>query len=263
MCSAARFAVRFGPVKLLQALLNDKLIDINHTFDDGRSLLHIACLSSNAKVVAFLITHGASLKALDNAGRTPDQLCFCPHTRKELPSRYQTTLRMHKKQEASFTEKEKIFQLSADSESFEDLQMMLHTLEFNVNRDRDPVGNLLLHRAVQRGMSHLTLIMNLVLVHHADVEAVNNKGMTPLCIAAHLGYGIIAEALICILGADPNTCCSLNHWTPLHFAAKKNNTSVTEWLSWSDTCNTQPLIDSLFAGISHLNPSYWSNICQA
>ncbi|XP_038049666.1 ankyrin-3-like [Patiria miniata] len=227
-----KFALRCGPVNLLQALFNNKLIDlhVNHTFDDGKSLLHYACLSSNVKAVAFLLSRGASLKIVDNAGQTPDQLCFCSYTRKELPSRYQTSLRMQKKQVASFEEKSHIFELVSDSESFEDLQIMLHTLEFDVNRDKDSLGNLLLHRAVRQGMSHLALVLNLVLVHQADVEATDNKGMTPLCIAAHLGDEFMVEVLMCVLGADPNAVCTLNHWTPLHFAAKKNILPVIECL---------------------------------
>ena len=70
---------------------------------------------------------------------------------------------------------------------------MLQTFEFDVNRERDSSGDLLLHKAVRQGLSHLALILNLVQVHEADVEASDAKGMTPLCIAAHLGHAITAE----------------------------------------------------------------------
>ena len=37
------------------------------------------------------------------------------------------------------------------------------------------------------------MILNLVLVHEADVEAVDHNGLTPLCIATKLGYDILTE----------------------------------------------------------------------
>ena len=57
-------------------------------------------------------------------GRTPDQLCFCSSTRKELPSRYHT-LKMTKKQVAAVEDIERIFELVRDPAAFEDLQIML------------------------------------------------------------------------------------------------------------------------------------------
>ncbi|XP_071792106.1 uncharacterized protein [Asterias amurensis] len=138
---------------------------------------------------------------------------------------------MTKKQVAAVEDIERIFELVRDPTAFEDLQIMLQTLEFDVNNNKDRNGDLLVHIAVQQGMSHLAVIMNLVLVHEADVEAVDHNGLTPLCIAAKLGYEILTEVLVCVLGADPNAYSIWNHWTPLHYAAKANYVSIIECLA--------------------------------
>ena len=48
--------------------------DIKDVFNDGKSLLHIACVSSNTKAVAWLINEGISLRTLDNNGKQTNTL---------------------------------------------------------------------------------------------------------------------------------------------------------------------------------------------
>ena len=43
------------------------------------------------------------------------------------------------------------------------------------------------------GLPQLSLILNLVQFHGANVEATNRKGMTPLILASQLGLDVIVE----------------------------------------------------------------------
>ncbi|XP_072034859.1 uncharacterized protein [Amphiura filiformis] len=223
--------LRCGPVRVLKQLLDQKIIGLDQTFEHGMTMLHIACLASNPEAVAFLISRGIDFKRSDKTGRTADIYCFTSKTRKALPARYHAGVRSLKKRPSSAHDKKTIFDLARNPACLEELQFKLHTMEFDVNHDRNARGDLLIHIAVKSGLSQLALLINLVKNHGANIEAHDMDGMTPLCLAAKYDMDIIAEMLICVLGADPNIYNHVNRWSPLHYAAKRNHLNIIDALS--------------------------------
>ncbi|XP_063958150.1 uncharacterized protein LOC129262178 isoform X2 [Lytechinus pictus] len=226
--ACCKLVLRCGPIRVLRELLDQRIINIDQRLEGGMNLLHYAVLSCNDEAVSFLCSKGAPIKQQDKLGRTADQVCFCSRTRRCLPTRYHGS--SFRKRLGSFHDKKVIFENVQYADRFNDLQIQIQTMDFDVNHDKDQRGNLLLHAAVKGGLPQLSLILNLVQVHGANVEATNRKGMTPLCLAAQIGLEVIVEILICVIGANPDTRNNVNGWTALHYAAQKNHVNVIDCL---------------------------------
>lgn len=89
--------------------------------------------------------------------------------------------------------------------------------QFKVTQD----GNSALHLAVEAG--NLSIIKELVEIHHLDINRCNAMGYTPLYLACKNGYTSIVEYLNDKGAIIPNT-------TPLHIAAEWGHLSVVEFL---------------------------------
>lgn len=64
---------------------------LNEDIQDGSSVLHLACLTSDPVMVDLLLQHGADINACDSRGRTPLHYCIIrgkPAAAKVLISRY-------------------------------------------------------------------------------------------------------------------------------------------------------------------------------
>ncbi|XP_030829986.1 serine/threonine-protein phosphatase 6 regulatory ankyrin repeat subunit B isoform X3 [Strongylocentrotus purpuratus] len=226
--TCCKLVLRCGPIRVLRELLDQRIINIDQRLEEGLGLLHYAVLACNDEAVSFLCSRGASVKQQDKLGRTVDQVCYCSRTRRCLPTRYHGS--SFRKKQGSFHDKKVIFEYVQQPDRFNDLQIQIQSMDFDINHDKDQKGNLLLHAAVKGGLPQLSLILNLVQFHGANVEATNRKGMTPLILASQLGLDVIVEILICVIGADPDTKNNVNGWTALHYAAQKNHVHVIDCL---------------------------------
>ncbi|XP_066263679.1 ankyrin-1-like isoform X4 [Branchiostoma lanceolatum] len=232
-----KLVLRCGPVRVLKALVEQKIIGPDQRFEPlGGTMMHLACVARNPEAVSYLTSVGVNLKAQDRNGRTADQVCYCPKTRKILQpfkSAMQAVAQPSPRKKSiayvSVQQKQDIFSL-AEEGHFDELQIKLQTMEFDVNNEKSAEGDLLIHIAAAGGVDQLDLLMTLVCIQGADVNAYNGKGQTPLCIAADLGHAITVEVLICILGADPDKCDLVRGWTPLHYAASHNYMDIVSCL---------------------------------
>ncbi|XP_077997717.1 uncharacterized protein LOC144450849 [Glandiceps talaboti] len=192
-------------------------------------MLHLACIARNMDAVTFLLSSGINTKHTDKLGRIAEQVCFCSKTKRLLTIRAATPMK-RPATPASLQDKDTLFDLVERSKSYDEIQIKLQSLEFDINQERNAGGETLLHCAVRVGISQLGLILSLVHIQYADVEEYTRFGMTSLCIAAQCGYSVIAEVLICCLGANPNNTNPRNKWTPLHYAARENKLDVVNVL---------------------------------
>ncbi|XP_070570827.1 putative ankyrin repeat protein RF_0381 isoform X2 [Ptychodera flava] len=226
----AKLVLRCGPVRVLKELLRCRIIGLSQRFEPlGNTMLHLACIARNQEAVTYLLSQGISTKHTDKFGRTAEQVCFCSKTKRLLTVRSITPMK-RPNTPASLQDKDTLFELITHSKSYDEIQIKLQSLDFDINKERNNDGDTLFHSAVRVGLSQLGLILSLVHIQCADIEEYTRYGMTPLCIAAEYGYSVIAEVLICCLGADPNNANPRNRWTPLHYAATENKLDVVNVL---------------------------------
>jgi ankyrin repeat protein len=64
-------AISFGTVDMLSCILAHRFVTLHDIGSKGNTSLHLACYLGKGDMAQLLITHGASLKARDYAGRTP------------------------------------------------------------------------------------------------------------------------------------------------------------------------------------------------
>lgn len=126
--------------------------------------------------------------------------------------------------------RDEIFLHATQPEMFYTLVMELQNNSFDVNSEKNTRGDLLIHVAVRQGLVSLPLMFVLVHTYKANIDARNTNGLTPLCLAAQLGDENMIEVMVCVFGADVNTCDVEHLMTPLHFAVKHNHAGVVSIL---------------------------------
>ncbi|KAK3082822.1 hypothetical protein FSP39_006354 [Pinctada imbricata] len=224
-----------GPVELVQSLVDLGLVRLQSILEDGAGLLHYACLFRQPTLVSWLTGIGIPADSKDKNGDFPDQCCFCPQLRKQLPQKYLHQQGVHLATrvlslQPSIQDKDAIFKMATSPRRLYDLQKKLQMFEFNVNTECDSSGNFLIHTAVAGGICQLPLIMSLVRLQNADIELCNSSGMTPLMIAAMEGSTILCEVLMCIFGADPNKSNVHTGKYALHYAVANKHVNIISCL---------------------------------
>ncbi|KAK6166591.1 hypothetical protein SNE40_023246 [Patella caerulea] len=227
-----RQAIVCGPIHLLDCLIQLRLIRVDQQFENGSSMLHLACLSRNTESVLYLIQTGISPKIRDKHGCTADQVTYCPKIKRLLPPKYHrdTNITNRTLLDPSRQDKDIIFSLAKNPKNFDDIQKRLQTFDFNVNTECDSNGDFLLHMACNEGLCQLPLIMALVKIQHADVELCNADGMTPLMLTATAGNSVLCDVLMCLFGANPNKSNPHNGRYALHYAVEGNHRKSVECL---------------------------------
>jgi ankyrin repeat protein len=64
-------ACKKGDIGGVRRLLNEKKVDSNLAYNNGFTLLHMACLNQNLELAKLLISNGADPNLVNNYGRTP------------------------------------------------------------------------------------------------------------------------------------------------------------------------------------------------
>ncbi|XP_074651870.1 uncharacterized protein LOC141906456 isoform X2 [Tubulanus polymorphus] len=225
----SKLVIRCGPVSVLKSLLDLHIIGLDQRFEDGYTMLHLACIARNDECVSYLCSSGISMKLQDKYGRTADQVCNDSKTRRLLPSRSMKSQRFSIKP-VSLHEKEAMFQTVLNPRSYNNLQIRLQTSAFDVNKEVDCHGDFLIHIVARGGLSLMPLLLSLVRIQGADIELSGNEGLTPLMIAACQGNAVILDVMLCILGANPNTPNPINGRCALHYAAQHNHADIVNCL---------------------------------
>ncbi|XP_064646127.1 uncharacterized protein LOC135499321 [Lineus longissimus] len=228
-----KLVVRCGPVRVLETLVNSRIISIDQLFENGCSLLHLACLARNYEAVSYLISAGVSQKILDKYGRTASQLCFDPRLRRQLAPQFRGGKFANLCQSlkpVSMHDKETIFMLATSSKDYDELQNKLQSLAFDVNQEINRHGDYLIHVIARQGLTQLPQLLSLVKIEGACIEQYNQEGKTPLMIAAESENVVMVDVMLCILGANLNAPNPNTGECALHYAAKNNNVNVVNCL---------------------------------
>ncbi|CAH1788028.1 unnamed protein product [Owenia fusiformis] len=229
-----KLVLRCGPLRVLKLLLEQRVIGIDQVFENGSSMLHIACIARNSDAVQHLCSLGINPKIQDKYGRTADQVLFCPKIRKLLPARYlMSPPRDGRRSQppASMHDKETMFQMAHSVKDVDELEIKLQTLDFDVNSETNSKGDYLIHVAAREGLSQMSFLRCLARIQDADIELQNAKGMTALMIASEMGDAVLVDVLLCLIGSNPNTPNRSNGWTALHYSARENQIDVANCLT--------------------------------
>ena len=227
--TALIYAARSSAIDVAQVLL-DAGADVNQTSRYGWSPLLAATQNNNLQMGKFLIEHGADVNLANKGGWVP--LYLATDNRNMEGGDYPTR--------------------QPDMDTLEYIKLLLdngadvnaritessETRTVFTNQWLDEDGATAFLRASQSGDLEL---MKLLLEHDADPFINTKLGVTPLAVAAGIGWvegvtnehstaeTIEAVKLLLELGLDPNYQAETGH-TPLHGAAHKGATEVVKLL---------------------------------
>ena len=193
-------AARCGDTATIQLYLNSGG-PVDHTDENGRTLLHCAAGEGQIKAVELLIKRGCCIDPVDKNGWTPlDYATACGHV--------QTVQLL--KQQLNEPRKEQYFTDSVDS------------------RDRSvlSIGRIILHVAAGSGDIHQ---IEMLVAHGLDVN-IDDEGWTPLHYAAACGQLESVCTLLRLGGRESMTKVAGICGTPLHLAVGKGHKDIVSLL---------------------------------
>jgi cytohesin len=223
------YAARAGSIDAVRVLL-EAGADVNQVTRYGWSALLAATQNRNYEMGKFLIEHGADVNLANKGGWTP--LYLATDNRNLEGGDYPT--RVPDMDHLEYIE----LLLEAGAEPNAELIESTETRTVFTNQWLDEEGATAFLRASQSGDVEL---MRLLLEHGADPHLYTKLGVTPLAVAAGIGWveGITRERsteqtveavkLLLELGIDPNYQAETGR-TALHGAAHKGATEVVRIL---------------------------------
>jgi len=222
-----------GPIRdyeLIKRLL-DKGADVKGRNGYDFTPLYGAAMWGDFKVARLLVERGAEVNAQNDNGITPlhraAQAGSLDITRLLLDGGADPNAYDHFKGKALESDiSGTILQVAINNGENEAVGELLIARGAKLNH-RDPQGNSELHLAAMKGYSQLVQTM---LKHGADVEAVNNTGRTALYYAAKHGYRRAAEALLAG-GAKKETQVEANYGPAPQLTAALKQGEAHLWLS--------------------------------
>ncbi len=169
--------------KALEILVLQGKADVNALDNSGDTALITAAYTGNNDQVAFLLDHGTDPNIENNAGYT------CLHA-------------------------------AARNHNLDTLKFLLESGKININFQSRKTGNTALHMVSILGSD--TYIINYLISSNADVNAINNRGESPLWNA-----DFRAKETLIDRGAIVDQV-NVNNWTALHFAVLNEHHEVVQ-----------------------------------
>jgi ankyrin repeat protein len=203
--------------------LLDSKADVNISNKKGVTPLHIAARRIDIKQVEELLEKNANINALDEEGSTPFHY-LCQGSGDIQDSKHLELLKLFIKHGANINAKNynqrTILHFIAQSNvEFKKLDILKNLLEsFDVNAC-DNKGITPLHLSIKKNNQ---ILVNYFLSRDADVNACDNKGYTPLHFAAEHYQSVNLMLALLEKGANPNLIDN-EDVTPLHLVAKISN----------------------------------------
>jgi ankyrin repeat protein len=228
--TALIYAARSSAIDVAQVLL-DAGADVNQTSRYGWSPLLAATQNNNLQMGKFLIEHGADVNLANKGGWVP--LYLATDNRNMEGGDYPT-----RTPDMDTLEYIKLL-LDSGADPNARITESSETRTVFTNQWLDEDGATAFLRASQSGD---VALMRLLLDHGADPFINTNLGVTPLAVAAGIGWveGVTTEhsteetveavKLLLELGLDPNFQAETGR-TPLHGAAHKGATEVVKVLA--------------------------------
>jgi ankyrin repeat protein len=188
-------AAKQNDMDQITALLNDDVVDINTTHNDGTSALHWAAHWDNLKVADYLVRNKANPDATNDYGVTPLYLA-CTNKSSAM---VELLLKANADPNIDMWSGETSLMNCAKRGAVDAVIAMI-SAGADVNATEMEKGQSVLMWAAAGG--HADVVKTL-LDNGAEVKAVSNNGFTPLLFAARSGDVQTAKYLI-EAGADPN-----------------------------------------------------------
>ncbi|XP_034935222.1 ankyrin-1-like [Chelonus insularis] len=192
----------------------------------GWTPLFIACIHNNDVAVKCLLENLAKPNANDRMGYTPlHWICFCNSDDIAL-SIAQFLLQNHANIEARSYNGRTPFLMACYNSNYVTAKFFLdnHANIFAIDND----GFTSLHFVCDRKNDMTVTLIELLIQHYANIEAVNKKGWTPLMVASNRGN---CDAIRCLFNHYANVNHSdKNNSTALHIAVERQSVKTTECL---------------------------------
>jgi ankyrin repeat protein len=212
------YAVMRGHKHVAEFLLKNRA-NSNAQNKDGRTPLHITALSNNIELAQLLLRYGANPQKRDAAGKTPINLTTNEELARLLEREYRAKPRGAYRAEVRNMAAGRDIPVQPPPPHAAPTYGALH----HRSRLREPLPPL--HDAV---MNRNPGLLNLLLSKGGNPNEVDNRGRTPLHIAAGVGCRDCAVLLI-QAGADVNAR-DKNGRTPLHYAVWYGRLAVADLL---------------------------------
>jgi ankyrin repeat protein len=212
------YAVMRGHKHVAEFLLKNRA-NSNAQNKDGRTPLHIAALNNNIELVQLLLRYGANPQKRDAAGKTPINLTTNEELARLLKREYRARPRGAYRVEVRNTATGRDIPVQPPPPHATPTYGALH----HRSQPREQLPPL--HDAA---MNRNPGLLNLLLSKGSNPNEVDNRGRTPLHIAAGVGCRDCADLLI-QAGADINAR-DKNGRAPLHYAVWYGRLAVADLL---------------------------------
>ena len=216
--------------RAVQLLITYSHVEVNIGDLYGVTPLHMACARANLAALEVLIkAPGIELDIADNNQDTPlHEACLAGD-----PDVVETLLKKMKEKELPLLLHNDEHQTPlhiACKEGLSDIVKLILQYGFDLKRDlvmaQDNEYNVPLHLACEGGN---TEVVQVLLLNGADIEAVKEEEVTPLHIAARLGFVDIAKILV-NAKKDIVESSDMSQQVPLHRAAQYNQCEMIDFL---------------------------------
>lgn len=226
--TALHYASLHGHLEIATQLVAAKSPIHASTIQDSQTALHMAASEGHDGIVIMLCCNGAKTDARDNSGQTPFFLAVSRGQQRVADLLLNAGANLYHRDNRSFTAlhhaarvpDDKIYILdyliakgaSVRARDKSGRSAIHHAVHYNrlltikklitLGGDpfsRDDDGDSILHQAAIEG--HIDIIEYCITSLGFDINAINNKGETPLIVAAHWGVQMAVESL-CAKGAD-------------------------------------------------------------